>query len=323
MKTLQILQFTALAALLCALCLLALWLHEVMAPGDNSGIHFGIAAGILLMIAAALLIAAVYYGRQQAQIQAFLIRESREEKSSAPWTEEDVERLNQLRIRSDLSALQYQINPHFLYNTLDNIRSQALIHGQKDIAMMTEKLSRFFRYAISNRENLVRLEEETAHIDDYYYIQKQRFGDRFDMKILMEDAALGQCYVPKLVLQPLVENAIVHGLERSKNGGIVTIHIIRVSDKIVIEIADNGVGMQESTLNSLNERLRSGQYRLPTHRGRGTGIAVQNVNARIRLTFGEEFGIHYRSLEGEGTRAVVTLPYVDQFGRTQYEERME
>lgn len=275
--------------------------------------------GMSVFVVGITLVFSIYYTIRQEKIMAYLVKEIHEKDKEVLWDENDIERLENLRKKSDLSVLQYQINPHFLYNTLDSIRSLALLHSQKDIAIMTEKLSRFFRYAISIRENLVRIEEETRHIQDYYYIQKQRFGDRFDMELVVEEDSLLQCYMPKLLLQPLVENAIVHGLEKTKEGGIVKIAIFRSNQNIIINITDNGSGMPEETLIALNERLGN-QIRVPTRHGRNNGIAIQNVNARICLTFGEYYGIHYRSMEGQGTTALVTIPYVDQLRRAQYEE---
>lgn len=258
---------------------------------------------------------------RQKQIMEFLIQDNRRKKNmDVEWREGESGKLELLRKRMDLSTLQMQINPHFLYNTLDSIRSQALINGQGDIALMTEKLSRFFRYCISNRENMVRIQEETDHILDYYYIQKQRFGDRFEMELKIEEDALYDYYIPKLTLQPLVENAISHGLEKVKRKGIVTIAIFSTEQKVVVKVSDNGIGMPVSELEALNERLRLRQVKVTSKKGRGNGIAIMNVNSRIQLTFGKEYGIHYRSYENVGTEAVVTLPKVDEFVRVRYEE---
>lgn len=256
---------------------------------------------------------------QEEKIENYLITQVREKPKTVKWDENEIEQLELLRRRSDFSALQYQINPHFLYNTLDTIRAHALLDGKEDIAAMTEKLSRFFRYAISNRDNLVRIEEETAHIKDYYYIQKQRFGDRFEMEIDMESEQIGQYYLPKLTLQPLIENAITHGLEKVRRKGTVCIRLYETQSTVVIAVIDNGAGMTEDALFALNARLKDSKIRVPTRTGRNNGIAIQNVNARIRLTFGEEYGIHYRSAQGEGTSAVVTIPKVDDFTRSKYE----
>lgn len=279
-----------------------------------------IPAIVFAAVLVGLLIASIRMTILEEEVEAFLVKENRKSRENVVWSEEDIERLEILRKRSELSALQYQINPHFLYNTLDNIRAQAYKDGSHDIAQMTEKLSRFFRYAISNRSALVTVDEELIHIDDYYYIQKKRFGNRFEMKVILEDEELRRCYMPKLLLQPLVENAIVHGLEKRKEGGIVTIRLFNLETDILIEVWDNGAGMREEALHELNERLESNKFGIPTRSGRNNGIAIQNVNARIRLTFGDDYGIRYRSMEGYGTTARVRIPYVDQYNRAEYEK---
>ena len=254
---------------------------------------------------------------RESRIMAFLLKES---KKHEQFQEASLVQSEKQRVQSELSVLQYQINPHFLYNTLDTIRSYALMSDQEDIALMSEKLSRFFRYAISNRENIVKVEDELRHIEDYLFIQSRRFGDRFETEISLEEPELRERYMLKLMIQPLVENAITHGLERLKRKGWIHIHIAATEKKLLIRISDNGVGMNEEKLCELNHSLRSGTVQPAENHRRGTGIAVQNVNARIRITFGEEYGLHYRSHEMQGTTVTATLPLLDDFSRQRYQE---
>lgn len=316
MKKIQILETVALAAaVLAGICSLVL----LLLPDTPSGLKVVLLLEVLVIVACAGV--SVWESVRQRQIMDFLVRENRKKKNEdVEWRESEGEKLELMRRRIDLSTLQMQINPHFLYNTLDSIRSQALANGQKDIALMTEKLSRFFRYCISNKENMVKIREETDHILDYYYIQKQRFKDRFEMELKIEDDTLYDYYIPKLTLQPLVENAISHGLEKVKRKGIVSIEIISTEHKVVVKVSDNGIGMPVEALEELNERLRLRQVKVTSKKGRGNGIAIMNVNSRLQLTFGEEYGIHYRSYENMGTEAIVTLPRVDEFIRVRYEE---
>ena len=195
--------------------------------------------------------------------------------------------------------------------------------GQEEIARMTEILSRFFRYCISNNDNLVRVREELNHIKDYYYIQKYRFEDRFDMEIELEQEELNDLYLPKMTLQPLVENAMIHGLEKSERKGMIQIRLMRTEKQLVIVISDNGVGMPQEQLISLNERMKQCLLDAGHTKGSHNGIALSNVNLRLKITFGEENGIHYRSMEGEGTDAVITMPVVDVFSRVKYENQFE
>ena len=121
--------------------------------------------------------------------------------------------------QAELNALQNQINPHFLYNTLECIRGKAMVQGAEQIANMTEALSAFFRYSISIQENLVTLEQELQNTKNYFLIQKYRFGNRFHLRIfLVEESEAGEYLMPKMTLQPIVENAIFHGLEKSEIG---------------------------------------------------------------------------------------------------------
>lgn len=302
-------KYTAIGAIVLAVLELAMFLC-----GHRSAAWI---MGIALIGALIFLLANVI---SQANLEAFLIQENKQWKSKTVWRDEDIQQMERQRRQSDLSALQYQINPHFLYNTLDTIRGQALLDDKVDIAQMAEKLSRFFRYSISNRDTIVRVEEEIRHIEDYLYIQKKRFGDRIETEIRLESPEISEFYMLKLLLQPLVENAITHGLERMREKGRVCISFFRTDRKLIIHVEDNGIGIPKDKLFELNEKLKTSQVFVPQKPGRHNGIAVQNVNARIRMTFGEEYGMHYRSELGEGTTVVVSLPLVDDFSRIQYEE---
>ncbi|MEA5058747.1 MAG: sensor histidine kinase [Clostridia bacterium] len=208
-------------------------------------------------------------------------------------------------------ALQNQINPHFLYNTLEGIRSDALIAGAKDIAEMTEALSTFFRYTISNLENLVSLEEELHNVENYFHIQQYRFGERLEMRIEYDEAdkqELLRCRLLKLTLQPIAENAIVHGLEQRLSDGLLRIRLELTNTRLLITVSDNGVGMQEAKLDALNAHLNAAYFETAQWQRSYGGIALINVNNRIKLLFGEEYGIYIYSVEGEGTDVRVTLP---------------
>lgn len=279
--------------------------------------YVSLSAAAVLLVVLALLLLDVF---SQARIYDFLLKENRQLKGEHKWSDEDIRQMEEGHRRSELFALQYQLNPHFLYNTLDTIRGQALLGDEYDIAQMAEKLARFFRYCISNRETIVRVEEEVHHIEDYISIQKKRFGFRFDTVVEVESPEIYEYYMLKLMLQPLVENAIMHGLERLKKNGIVRISIGATQKKLVICVEDNGVGMPEEKLNELNAQMRSGRLNAPERTRHGNGIAVQNVNARIKMIFGEEYGMHYRSEPNVGTKVTVMMPLVDDYERAKYEE---
>lgn len=211
-------------------------------------------------------------------------------------------------------ALQNQINPHFLYNTLESIRGEALIAGMDNIADMTEALAKFFRYTITKVENLVSVEEELDNCETYFLIQKYRFGSRLQLHILYEEEnkeSIMNCRIPKLTLQPVLENSIIHGTELKIGTGNLTIQFEQTDRRLIIRISDDGVGMDEQTLAKLNRQLGGGGKALTESREeKKGGIALVNVNNRIHLLFGEEYGMHVYSIKGKGTDVEVTLPVV-------------
>ncbi len=214
--------------------------------------------------------------------------------------------------QAEYLALQNQINPHFLYNTLEGIRSEALYAGITEVARMTEALSSFFRYTISNVEHLVTLEEELNNVNNYFIIQQFRFEDRLSISIDTgnEREELLSAKIPKLILQPVVENAIYHGLEEKIGKGIVRIKIEGTGKRLIITISDNGLGMPEEKVIALNKKLRAisleGMKQEDTTK---SGIALINVNSRIKLLFGDEYGLYIYSTQNEGTDVEITIPF--------------
>jgi len=208
--------------------------------------------------------------------------------------------------QAELLALQNQINPHFLYNTLEAIRGDALKAGNKNIAEITEALSTYFRYTISETRSKVPLIEELENIENYFQIQQYRFGEKLQMKIdILCDNSVLEVLCLKLMLQPIIENAIFHGLEKIRDGGLISIRIEKVDgNKLKIIIHDNGVGMDELSLKKLNEDLNNNNQ-IPNKKH---GIALLNVNRRIQLVFGEKYGISVFSIPGIGTSVIVEIP---------------
>jgi two-component system sensor histidine kinase YesM len=223
--------------------------------------------------------------------------------------------INASKRQAQYLALQNQINPHFLYNALEGIRSDALAAGLGNVAQMTEALGTFFRYTISNVENLVSLEEELANVENYFVIQRYRFGERISMAVKLEDdgSETLQCKLPKLTLQPIVENAIVHGFERKIGKGRVIIKIVGTPERVIITVSDDGLGMSRAALDSLNQKLNGTYYDYIASEGAG-GIALVNVNNRVRLLFGADYGIAARAAPGAGTDVEITLPRICETG---------
>ncbi len=211
----------------------------------------------------------------------------------------------------ELSTLQSQINPHFLYNTLDTIRGQAVIDDNIEVADMVESLACFFRYGISGKGELVTLREEIANVKNYMMIQKYRFGDRFilDVFIEKEDEVAYDFFVPRLIIQPIIENAIIHGLKEVIQKGKITINIMVTDKNLILTISDNGKGIDLDTLKSLNNKIKSVYSDLGGDNSKnGTGIALKNINKRIKLIFGENYGINVYSSVGFGTDVEIILP---------------
>lgn len=208
-------------------------------------------------------------------------------------------------------ALQNQINPHFLYNTLESIRGEALIAGLDSVADMTEALAKFFRYTITKVENLVSVEEELDNCETYFHIQQYRFGERLKLHIVCEEEDwedVMNCRIPKLTLQPILENSIIHGTEQKIGTGNLKIQFELTGRRLLIRISDDGVGMDEMALAKLNGRLgRNGSHITGSKEEKG-GIALVNVNNRIHLIFGEEYGMHVYSIPQKGTDVEITIP---------------
>lgn len=233
------------------------------------------------------------------------------EKQKAVRNLSDAERDRELmETRMKFAQLQNQINPHFLYNTLENIRARAILDDNDVIADMTEALSRFFRYNISKRADIVKLSEELDNIRTYMHIQQYRFTNKFDFQVYVHDDEPGvmEARIPKMTLQPIVENAIFHGMENKIGKGHIEIHFESDENSVFVIVEDDGVGMSPESLRELEDKLvREPDGTWETGHG-SDGIAMRNVNNRLKLFFGEECGIHVSSTEGVGTEVELILP---------------
>lgn len=221
--------------------------------------------------------------------------------------------LNENKRQAQYLALQNQINPHFLYNTLESIRSEAMEAGMDSVVCMTEALAHFFRYTISNMENMVTLEEELDNINTYFLIQKYRFEERIGLTIEYdqeEHELLNHCLLPKLTLQPVVENSIIHGIERKMGFSTVRIVLRCTEKRLIIQVSDDGIGMQPEALDDLNRKLNQSLFESLHNKKKKGGIALVNVNNRIHLIFGEEYGMTVYSTPGVGTDVMIELPLV-------------
>lgn len=211
--------------------------------------------------------------------------------------------------KSELDVLQSQINPHFLYNTLNSVTRMAELGRNEEVVTTITSLSRFFRISLSKGNHIISLRDELEHVKHYLIIQNIRFKNKFRYEIEAKEDILDASTL-KLILQPIVENAIHHGIEPSPEEGFIRIHAERVEDRLVILISDNGVGMNQATL----DRLKAGKLRSES----GSGVGVTNVQERISLYYGKPYGLHYDSEPEEGTTVTITMPLV--FHDTNHQE---
>ena len=213
------------------------------------------------------------------------------------------------REKAEMYALQSQINPHFLYNALDSIRGYALLHDMDEISDITEALSRVFRNMISNKHELLSLRQERDNINNYMKIQQFRFNNKFQYSFDVEEELLNKYMVPRMVIQPLVENAIMHGLERKVERGWVRVAAYATEKRFIIQVIDNGVGMSEERLELLNRTMKMNPVNQSISQDTNhSGIALININKRLKLKFGNQFGIMLSSTPNIRTVTEVVLP---------------
>ena len=201
--------------------------------------------------------------------------------------------------KSELKALQSQINPHFLYNTLDSIIWMAEGKKNEEVVLMTASLARLLRQSISNEDEVVPIANEVEYARGYLTIQKMRYKDKLEFQIAVDSSIL---YIPliKLVLQPIIENAIYHGLKYKESKGLLIVKGFMKDGNAVLQVIDDGVGMDEETLAHIYDKHKVNYH--------SNGVGVYNVQKRLKLYYGEDYGITYTSELGKGTTATITIP---------------
>lgn len=203
----------------------------------------------------------------------------------------------------ELQTLIYQINPHFLYNTLDSINMLARKNNDLQVAAMVTNLSRLFRLSLNHGMNIISVKEEIAHVTYYLKIQKFRFEEQLDWKVEVADEIL-EYRIMKFIMQPIVENAIYHGIKSKNEHGFITIKCAMKGGDLEIIIEDTGKGMDADTLEQLNRKMNDKIRDRKERRGYG----IWNVNQRIKIFYGERYGIKIESVLGHGTKVVITIP---------------
>jgi LytS/YehU family sensor histidine kinase len=214
----------------------------------------------------------------------------------------EADRHRQLVTKARLEALQAQIRPHFLFNVLNTIIMFSRTDVEKARELLTT-LAQFFRRALAHRGNLIMLKDEIEYIRTYLSLEKARFGDKLQVKMKI-DPQLLSAQIPVLTLQPLVENAVVHGLAPKEDGGIIGIRVHRVGDEIHLFICDNGVGMEPERLRRVFEEGF----------GNNMGLGLSNVNDRLISLYGEPHRLQMRSRAGRGTAIRVRIPFEEPAG---------
>jgi two-component system sensor histidine kinase YesM len=205
---------------------------------------------------------------------------------------------------AEMNVLQAQIKPHFMYNTLDTIRWMAEEHNEEDIVEIIEAFTNLLRISLSKGKEKINVQDEFNHVQSYLIIQKIRYEDKLDYEIQFDENILNYKVI-KLILQPLVENAIYHGIKEKRGSGKIIITASIEEDMLLFNVSDNGKGMEEEVLNKINKMLVGG-----SENKNEIGYGIFNVNERIRIMYGEEYGLKYKSIYGEGTIVELRHPII-------------
>lgn len=208
---------------------------------------------------------------------------------------------NRLLAQAEYKALQAQINPHFLYNTLDTMSSIAEVKNCREVSLLSQSLSNIFRYSLNMKEHLSTVAKEIMHLKNYSYVMSVRMQDHVNYIYEIDERTL-QDKIPRISLQPIVENALNHGLRNKRGDKEIKIKTEAEEGLLKICIADNGVGMEAD---ELNERLRRNDL---SYIEEGNSIGLYNINARLKMLYGESYGLSVESRLGEGTSIRMILP---------------
>ena len=230
-----------------------------------------------------------------------------ERANAAAWSaQQNVYALKIARQQARFNALQSQINPHFLYNTLECVRGIAMAHGMDDILDICTFMADMFRYSIKGGE-FVRLREELEIVHEYMGIMQIRQNNRYHVEIDVPEAAM-DARIPRMTLQPVVENAVFHGLERTYLSPSLTVSARLCDEGIELKVRDNGVGISAEALQKLQAELKHAPEDGSAATADKDSIGLVNINDRIRLSCGERYGLRIESTEGKGTTVTIVLP---------------
>ena len=231
---------------------------------------------------------------------------------------DDIIEQEEQKRRSELEVLQSQINPHFLYNTLDSVIWMTENGRTDDAVVMLTSLARFFRISLSRGSSIIPIRDELEHARHYLTIQKMRYKNKFSATITAEDG-VESLYTIKLIVQPILENAIYHGMAYADGDGEITVRAFRDGGDVLIEVSDNGPGMPEEVVESLLDPNGPAA----AAGAKGSGIGFRNVHRRIRLTFGADYGLTIFSEPDDGTTVRIRLPALDEEAVRRYRKEGE
>lgn len=215
---------------------------------------------------------------------------------------QDQSELDRLVKEMELKHLQNQVNPHFLFNTLNTISKMAYLEEAKSTSGLIDSAAALLRHSLGELDRSVPLQDEVKVVQDYFHIQQVRFSERVTFQLDVDKASL-DIKVPQLTLQPLVENAFIHGIEGKEEGGTISLVIYRKSTDVVVEIRDDGVGMEQEKIDEIISLTKQKE-----HVGHSTGIGLTNVIRRLQLFFRKEHIIEMESVPGQGTMIRLLLP---------------
>ncbi len=222
--------------------------------------------------------------------------------------------IKKMKRAAELDVLVAQINPHFLYNTLESIVWQARAAGAPKISDMAYSLGKLFNIMVNKGHSMLSVEKELEHVQLYVHLQNIRYNNRFSLKIDLDDEDLLECKTLKLILQPIIENVILHGFLDGQGECIIHIGVYESHKMLIYEVEDNGVGISQEELAHIRESFSEQNYieydeqNARARQNKGRGIGLKNVHQRIQLYYGPQYGLEIESVEGKGTEVIVKIP---------------
>ena len=217
----------------------------------------------------------------------------------------EIDNLTKEKVKAEIEALQYQINPHFISNTLNSIRLMAMMAKKENIQNMSEALIRFMLNVFKNKGEMTTIKDEIENLENYVYIMKVRFGDKFNIQYNIEKEQ-EDLFILRMIIQPVIENSILHGLSEVSENGLIKISVYTKNETLLIEVVDNGEGIKKKEIkNILTEAYAS------NHQAEKC-IGLINVDSRIKLFHGTDYGLSIKSIYGKYTKVIYSLPIINE-----------